>query len=362
MAKRNLRGGAETSERIANPVGDGGGHLADRCELLGLDQLRLRRLELRDFALELGVESRGAGLRLLEALRHLREGAREVADLVRRADVDRELDFACADARHGHAQLTDRAREPARDEPRGEEPGADGEGEDRDQRVALAGDDLLEARVRAAHARLARLAIDVAIELRERGEELIAEIALRHVIRCLALPRVVERKDAVRDELDAALNLLGAVRELRLIGPELRSPALLPILDDDAGCAEFIACVRVEPAEIAPDDLTLVEHRRLELGIRARAGHVLAEQLEGITLEDVRANRLDPDEQRGEDHEREAEQHLALKGHLGECARRGEGGGGVRRGRGALCPRLKLSRERGRGENGRGGGASARPQ
>ena len=60
MTQRDLRRGAEARERIANAVRDRGRHLADGRELLGLNELRLRRLELRDLVLQLEVEPRGA--------------------------------------------------------------------------------------------------------------------------------------------------------------------------------------------------------------------------------------------------------------------------------------------------------------
>ena len=90
--------------------------------------------------------------------------------------------------------------------------------EDRDQHVALAGDDLLEPSIGAAHARLARLPIDVAIELRERREQAIAQVALGQLVRRLVLAGVIQLEHAVGDDLDAALNFLGAVRERGLVG------------------------------------------------------------------------------------------------------------------------------------------------
>jgi hypothetical protein len=71
------------------------------------------------------------------------------------------------------------------------------------------------------------------------------------------LSRIVELEHAVGDAVDAALNFLGAVGERRLVRPELRSPALLPVLDDLTGGAKLIARVGIEPAEVPPDDLAV---------------------------------------------------------------------------------------------------------
>ena len=81
--EHELRGGAETRERIPEAVRDGGRHLADRGELFRLDQL---------------------GLGLAESPGHVGEGAGQVADLVLALRGDRVLQLAGAHHAPSHLE------------------------------------------------------------------------------------------------------------------------------------------------------------------------------------------------------------------------------------------------------------------
>ena len=226
------------------------------------------------------------------------------------------------DHRHRVGQLADGPGEPRADGPGGEQPGRQGERDDRDQRAALAGQDLLQQGVGAAHARLAGPAIDLPVHGGESRLEPTLELALGEREGLGPMARIGQGEDAVRHPHDVVLNPADAVGQAPLARSELRAPAILPVADDLAGQGELLAGGRVEAAEIAPDDLSLVEHRGLQLGVGPGARHALAQRLEGAALQDVAADRLRPDQEGGQHHQREAEQEFALEGHASNIPRK----------------------------------------
>ena len=137
----------------------------------------------------------------------------------------------------------------------------------------------------------------------------------------LPLSGVVEREDAVRHGDDLALDSGDALRQLHFLGPELRPPPLLPVVDHLAGQLEFPARSGIETAQVAPDHLALVEHRGLQLRVGPGARHALAQRLQRPALQHVAANGLRPDQKTGQHHEGEAEQELTLEGHAGKLRR-----------------------------------------
>ena len=101
MAAHQLGRRSQAGQRISEPVGDRGRHLADRGQLFGLHQLSLR---------------------LAQLLRHLPKGPSQLSYFVPGADRDRVVEIAGTDLRHGAGKLPERTRQPARNQPRAEQP------------------------------------------------------------------------------------------------------------------------------------------------------------------------------------------------------------------------------------------------
>ena len=102
---------------------------------------------------------------------------------------------------------------------------------------------------------------------------------------------------------------------LRLARAELRAPASLPVVHHLAGQLELAPGTGIQAAEIAPDDLALIEHRGLQLRVGASPRHALAQGIERPPLEPIAPNGFGPHQQSGKHHEREAKQEFALEGH-----------------------------------------------
>ena len=128
-------------------------------------------------------------------------------------------------------------------------------------------------------------------------------------------PRVGQAEHAVGHLADLALEAGGPVGQRGLVRPQLRPPPLAPVVHHLAGESELPPGAGVEPAEIAPDDLALVEHGGLELGVGASPRHALAQGIQRAALQPVAPVGLRPDQQGREHHERESEQEFALEGH-----------------------------------------------
>src|SRR2546430_12997700 len=102
--------------------------------------------------------------------------------------------------------------------------------------------------------------------------------------------------------------------ELDLVGGKVGGPALEPEVPHLLGEREFLLGGGIA-AQVAPDDLRLVEHRVFDVRVGARARQALAQRLQRAALQGVGPDRLDADEQGRDDHEGETHQQLALQRH-----------------------------------------------
>jgi len=277
--------GTQTGERIAQAVGHRGGHLADRRELLGLHQLRAR---------------------LPQLLRHAGEGPRQVADLVRGPGhdgvSDRMFEVARADDGHRVAQLGERARQVARDEPGREQAGDERQKHGRPQDPTFRLDDGLHLRDGALHAELAGLPIDLTVHAGKRRLQPLQQLAPRDECRLVPLPGIVQPEDAIRHGPNVGFDAAHAVGELDLVGGKARGPAVEPEGHHLLGEREFLLGGGI-PAEVTPDDLRLVEHRVFDVRVRARARQALAQRFQRAALLRVGPNGLDADEHGRDDHQ-----------------------------------------------------------
>ena len=130
----------------------------------------------------------------------------------RERGLDRVVEIAAADHRHGLGQLPDRAGQAPRDDPARQQAGRERERDDGDERPALVGQDLLQPAVRAAHARLAGAAVDLPVHLGERGLQPALELALGEPVGLLAPAGVLQPEDAVGHGDDLALDALAPRR------------------------------------------------------------------------------------------------------------------------------------------------------
>ena len=78
------------------------------------------------------------------------------------------------------------------------------------------------------------------------------------------------------------------------------------------GAAAFVA-----EGHFARPELLLLDPNGGEQSVLKLADDAAAQRLERVALQGVAANSRRPDEERGEGHEREAEQELALERHTG---------------------------------------------
>src|SRR5207253_858841 len=154
------------------------------------------------------------------------------------------------------------------------------------------------------------------------------EVVPRGKVCRLALPGVVEFERVSRDGTDVPVDLAHAIRELRFFRRKARRPPFEPVAHDLLGERELLLGGGIS-AQVAPDHLGLVEHGVFHFRVRPRVGQALTERLERAALQRVTANRLDPDEQRGDHRERDPKQQLALEGHDGLAAPRARRGGTV---------------------------------
>ncbi len=292
-----LGGGAQTGERIAQAVGHRGSHLADRRQLLGLHQL---------------------GARLPQLLGHAGEGPRQVADLVRGSGhdglSDRVFEVARADDGHGVAQLGERARQVTRDEPGRDQARHERDKHGRPEDAALRLDDAAHLGHGALHAELARLTIDLAVHAGERRLQPLEQLAPRDERRLIPPTGIVQLEHPRRDRLDVGFDAAHGVGQLDLVGGKVRRPAIEPEVHDLHGEREFLLGGGIA-AQVAPDDLRLVEHRVFDVRVGARARQALAQRFQRAALQGVGADRLHADEQGREDHQGKTQQQLALESH-----------------------------------------------
>src|SRR6266550_96599 len=101
---------------------------------------------------------------------------------------------------------------------------------------------------------------------------------------------------------------------LDLVRRQPGGPAIEPVVHHLLGEREFLLRGGIA-AQVAPDDLRLVEHRILDVRVGARARQPLAQHVQRGALQRIRADRLDADEQGRDDHQGEPQQQLALQGH-----------------------------------------------
>src|SRR5204863_4190771 len=101
---------------------------------------------------------------------------------------------------------------------------------------------------------------------------------------------------------------------LDLVRRQPGGPAIEPVVHHLVGEREFLLSGGIA-AQVAPDDLRLVEHRILDVRVGARARQPLAQHVQRGALQRIRADRLDADEQGRDDHQGEPQQQLALQGH-----------------------------------------------
>ena len=153
----------------------------------------------------------------------------------------------------------------------------------------------------------------------------VANVQLRQPVRFRAAPRVVDREHVNGREADLLVYLVDIIRQTHFIGAQLGAPALQPVVDDLAIEIELLAGGRVHPREVSPDGFRLVEHGRLQLTIRTGAREILAQRPKRGALQQIGADRLARDEERGQRHEREPQEQLALERHreIGSARDRG---------------------------------------
>ena len=293
--------GPQARQRIPESVGHRGGHLADGRELLRLHQLRLGTLQLGHVS--------------AQALGHPPERARQLADLVPRGRCDRMIELARANHRHRGGEVADGPGEAAGDRPGDDKSHGQRERDDDQQRAAFDGEDLLQPCVGAAHARLPRPPVHLAVHLRERRLQPASQLLLREGERLLAAPRIGQAEDALGHLPDLGLDTSDPISEVGLARAELPAPASLPVGHHLAGQLELAPGTGIQAAEIAPDDLALIEHRGLQLRVGASPRHALAQGIERPPLEPIAPNGFDAHQQSGKHHEREAKQEFALEGH-----------------------------------------------
>jgi len=293
-----LRGRAQARERIPQPMGHAGRHLPDRGQLLGLHEL-------------------GAGL--AELLGHAGESARQVADLVTGARLDRVVQVAGADHRHRVPQLVERVRQAAGNEPRCHEAGRERERDDTPEDAPFPVDDPRHLRERRLDAELARPSVDLPVHVRQSRLEALHKLPSRQHGGRVVPSGIVQGEHATRDRPDIRLDPADTVRELELVGRQFRSPAIEPEGHDLLGERKLFPG-RGIAAQIPPDHLGLVEHGVFHFGVGPRPGQSLTQRLERAAHERIGANRLNADQQRRDHHEREAQEQLALEGHSSKLA------------------------------------------
>ena len=238
------------------------------------------------------------------------------------------IEVARAHDGHRLPQLVERADQASGDEPRAREARHQGEKDHRPEHASLRLDDALHLGEGSLDAELASLAIDLAVHRSQGRLQALQELVPRGEVCRLALPGVVEFEHVSRDGTDVPFDLAHAIRELRFFRRKARRPPFEPVAHHLLGERELLLGGGIS-AQVAPDHLGLVEHGVFHFRVRPRVGQALTERLERAALQRVTANRLDPDEQRGDHHEREPEQQLALEGHDGLAAPRARRGGTV---------------------------------
>ena len=125
----------------------------------------------------------------------------------------------------------------------------------------------------------------------------------------------MQLEDASRDRADVRFDAAHAVGELDLVGRQVGGPVIEPEVHHLPGERELLLGGGIA-AQVAPDDLRLVEHPVLDVRIGARARQALAQGFQGGALQGIGADRLDADEQGRHDHQGEPQQQLALQGHM----------------------------------------------
>ena len=221
---------AEAGQRVPQSVSDRGRHLADRGQLLGLDQLRLGAFQLGDLGLQLVVEPDHVGSGLPEVVGHAGEGSCQLADLVPGVGGNRVIEITGPDHRHRSGELADRPGQAAGYEPGTQQPGGQGEDHDHDEHPLLRGKNFLQAGIGPTNAGLARPAVDVPVELGEGRMQPALELLLGHGERRLAPARVVELEDGRGGGLDLLLDVPNPFGQPHLLRPQLGRPALLPVV------------------------------------------------------------------------------------------------------------------------------------
>ncbi|PYP96195.1 MAG: hypothetical protein DMD34_05760 [Gemmatimonadetes bacterium] len=159
--------------------------------------------------------------------------------------------------------------------------------------------DLCERRL---HAELACPAVDLAVHLRQGRLQALNQLLARQHRGGGVLSRVVQLEHAYRHGPDIGLDPPDAGRQVELIGRQGGGPTVEPVVHDLFGERELLPRRRIA-AQVAPDDLGLIEHRVLDFGVRARARQSLAQRFERAAHQHIGAHRLDTHEQGGNHHE-----------------------------------------------------------
>jgi len=112
VRETSFREGEDACERVVDLVGDRGGELAERGELLGADELLLGLAEVArarlHLALEPGEHARELVLEPPEGAGHLVEGAGEEPELAARVHADLDVEIVARDAARPLEQRRDR--------------------------------------------------------------------------------------------------------------------------------------------------------------------------------------------------------------------------------------------------------------
>src|SRR5262245_48968445 len=230
---------------------DRGRHLPDRGELLRLDQF---------------------GLSAPELFGHIGEGTGQIADFVSPPYRDRMVEISRTDYGHGFTQLRDWSYQTPGDEKGSGEAAPECQQHDAEQDLALRVDDCLYSRERLLDAEFARLAVDLAIQIGQRGKQPHLDFLARDPVALFAMPRVGQGDHTVSNGSDLALYLSHGVSQLDFVRAEFRAPAIEPVIHHLAAQAPLFSGIGVEAAQLTPNRLGLVGHRAFDVRLCAGAG------------------------------------------------------------------------------------------
>ena len=293
----------DARQGIAEPVGDGRRHLAERGELLGLDDRLV-----------------GAP----EPLRHREELPGQAAQLVARPDLDPAglVELATADHLHHRLEPGHRPGEGAGDERR-EERAEHDRGQDdgnQDHRGRALG--RLQVSERARDVVRARGRVNRLDRTVERGQDLAVQLALNQAGRLRAIPPPVEGEGAPHHRVGPYVQALEDAREPEVVGIHGRPPPLgHPRVEQGVELLELVVGLRVPSREVVPHLAELPVDDGLDVREDARPGQALLERLQGHPLPPDVPEGLGSDDPERDDHDAEGQEQFLPKRHAMETMR-----------------------------------------